>query len=32
MKIFKNKAVAIVVMVAAILLSSLYGIAKKPDV
>jgi len=30
MKIFKNKTVAIIVMVAAILLSGIYGISKKP--
>ena len=30
MKFFKNKAVAIAVMVAAIILASLYGIANKP--
>lgn len=30
MKFFKNKAVAVTVMIAAILLSSLYGLAKKP--
>ena len=32
MKIFKNKAVAIVIMVAAIVLSSFYGLWKKPAV
>lgn len=32
MKFFKNKAVAVTVMIAAILLSSLYGLAKKPAV
>lgn len=32
MKFFKNKAVAVTVMIAAILLSSLYGLAKKPEV
>ena len=32
MKVFKNKAVAILVMVAAIVLSSLYGLSKKPAV
>ncbi len=32
MKVFKNKAVAILVMVAAIVLSSLYGLSKRPEV
>ena len=32
MKVFKNKAVAILVMVAAIVLSSLYGLSKRPAV
>jgi len=32
MKIFKNRAVAILVMVAAIILSSLYGLSKRPEV
>lgn len=32
MKIFKNKAVAILIMVAAIVLSSLYGLSKKPEI
>ena len=32
MKIFKNKAVAILIMVAAIVLSSLYGLSKRPAV
>ena len=32
MKVFKNKAVAILVMVAAIVLSSLYGLSRRPAV
>lgn len=32
MKIFKNKAVAILVLIAAIVLSSLYGLSKRPQV
>ncbi len=32
MKIFKNRAAAILIMVAAIVLSSLYGLSKRPEV
>ena len=32
MKLLKNRAFAVAVLIAAIVLSSLYGLSKKPDV